>query len=340
MAGKREYSELQDDKSGRSQKASLWSESLETMVIFGDSYSAPTEEETWVNYLQGDARFHHTAIRNFAFPGATAEEDLVSQLARFFAVFPPMKTRDSKPVLDPTRTCYVLALGVNDCGRTDEDDLDAIVENVLDAAHRLYIKAGARNFVFIDVPPIDRSPAGLEHADTIQGRVSAWNAQLNAQVSEFARDMPRVTVFCFSVHAVLTEVLDNPEEYEYAEEDTTEEGGAIWADELHVTAAVHKTRNTSPELLAPRTYVPSRSPPQSQWQLLSLQPKTDWFGEVLREVLWETHDKRKQCALPIVHAAFLHVDEPLGGWSTNLFSRPSENEPIMLILQCAHVVTS
>lgn len=30
-----------------------------------------------------------------------------------------------------------------------------------DAVHELYVKAGARNFVFLDVPPVGRSPQGM-----------------------------------------------------------------------------------------------------------------------------------------------------------------------------------
>ena len=54
----------------------------------------------------------------------------------------------------------VFFLGINDCGRTEEDDLESIVETMFDGVHDLYIKAGARNFVFVDVPPMDRFPGG------------------------------------------------------------------------------------------------------------------------------------------------------------------------------------
>ena len=50
--------------------------------------------------------------------------------------------------------------GINDCGSNDNDDLEPIVEGIGDALHDLYAKAGARNFVLVDVPPINRSPQG------------------------------------------------------------------------------------------------------------------------------------------------------------------------------------
>lgn len=41
------------------------------------------------------------------------------------------------------------------------EDLEPIVEAVLDGVDDLYIKAGARSFVLVDIPPIDHSPQGV-----------------------------------------------------------------------------------------------------------------------------------------------------------------------------------
>lgn len=54
----------------------------------------------------------------------------------------------------------VIFLGINDCGTSECDELDSVVEMIFDALHDLYVKVGARNFILIDVPPIDRSPEG------------------------------------------------------------------------------------------------------------------------------------------------------------------------------------
>lgn len=58
-------------------------------------------------------------------------------------------------------TREVIFMGINDCGAADSaDDLEAIIETIFDALHDLYVKAQARHFVLVDVPPIDRSPQG------------------------------------------------------------------------------------------------------------------------------------------------------------------------------------
>jgi phospholipase/lecithinase/hemolysin len=39
---------------------------------------------------------------------------------------------------------------------------------------------------------------------------------------------------------VVTDILDNPDEYGFQDDDVMEEGGAIWQDELHMTTEVHE----------------------------------------------------------------------------------------------------
>lgn len=57
---------------------------------------------------------------------------------------------------------YTVACFHNDCAYryTDVDDLGDMADKLFEAADSLYLEAKARNFLFIDLPPIDRSPAG------------------------------------------------------------------------------------------------------------------------------------------------------------------------------------
>jgi len=173
-------------------------------------------------------------VHNFAFPGATAEEDLPSQFSRF-----QNTSRDL--VLKGENTVYFLSLGINDCGRTYSDELEPIVEAIFDTLHDLYVKVGARNFVLLDVPPIDRSPGAVESDSTeeMKERVKTWNVLLKSQAEDFAKSSEKATVFVFSLHQVLTEVFDEPLDFYFAEDDPEIEGAGIWTDDLHLTPAVH-----------------------------------------------------------------------------------------------------
>ncbi|EEB90652.1 hypothetical protein MPER_11112, partial [Moniliophthora perniciosa FA553] len=135
-----------------------WSK-LKTLVIFGDSYSAlhgDTGEETWADHITSLQDCEEVLVRNYARRGSTAREDVTPQVARFLADYPA----DSSLRDDATEALYVIYFGINDCGCTDEDELEPIIETLFDAVHVLFTKAGARNFLFIDVPPLDRTPAG------------------------------------------------------------------------------------------------------------------------------------------------------------------------------------
>ncbi|KAI0074731.1 hypothetical protein K474DRAFT_1507171 [Panus rudis PR-1116 ss-1] len=180
-------------------------------------------------------------IHNLASPGATAQDDLVDQVSRLFALFPKKDSPNAKPRLNPDKTTYFVFIGINDCGSNDEDDLEPIIETIDDAVHDLYVKAGARNIILIDVPPIDRSPQAISTgiSEEIGERVRRWNDLLQAQMAEFGTNSQEATILMFSSHQVLSDVLDDPSEYDLSEDDPEIEGGGIWADGLHLTAEVH-----------------------------------------------------------------------------------------------------
>ena len=122
-------------------------------------------------------------VKSYAFPGATAEDDLQSQLSQFLASQDSSKDTDNSSgarvstlygmlsrrslliCLNWIYNCVVrtvLFIGINDVGSMpDEDDLEDMIGNtVMDAVHTLYVKAHARNFLLIDLPPMGRSPGG------------------------------------------------------------------------------------------------------------------------------------------------------------------------------------
>lgn len=74
----------------------------------------------------------------------------------------------------------------------------------------------------------------------IRERVETWNELLRTQANDFAKGSSNATIFIFSCHYVLTEVLDKPLDLDFTEDDPETEGGGIWADELHLTPAVHE----------------------------------------------------------------------------------------------------
>ncbi|XP_006463806.1 hypothetical protein AGABI2DRAFT_120609 [Agaricus bisporus var. bisporus H97] len=237
-------------------------DSFKNIVVFGDSYSTSFQGTTWVNHLvrQLQKRGCSPNVHNFAVPGHTAEEDLSDQLSLFFKKFPEQKSSDAISALDSAATTYFVFLGINDCGRRRSEALEFIVEDIFDTVHDLYVKAQARNFVLIDVPLVDRSPQGnshpfqsdqevlltdassaieLECMEKIEERVETWNKLLRTQAIEFQSKTTDATVLIFSSHKLFSDILDDPLEYEFTEDDPETEGGGIWVDDLHPTSEVH-----------------------------------------------------------------------------------------------------
>ena len=75
--------------------------------------------------------------------------------------------------------------------------------------------------------------------DDIRDRVQTWNKLLQEHSTNFALSSREATVLLFSAHRALTNMLDDPLEYDFHEDDPTDEGGSIWADDLHLTSEVH-----------------------------------------------------------------------------------------------------
>ncbi|KAI0689877.1 hypothetical protein BC835DRAFT_1418189 [Cytidiella melzeri] len=163
-------------------------------------------------------------VYNFAFPGATAEDDLEDELAQFYKMFPKKASPKESPPLDSTKITYFVFLGINDWGRSASDELDSVAETVLDVVHDLYVKAGARNFVFIYVPTVNCSPQAADSASSDEVRLNSAK---------------EATMFLLLSQQMLAAVLEDPLEFDSSDDDVTTEGGGIWADDLHLTSDVH-----------------------------------------------------------------------------------------------------
>jgi len=216
------------------------------ILVFGDSYSSDTETN-WIGHLQKKICSPEgpPCIHNYAVAGDTVEDDLGSQLGRLFKKFPT-----SESLENGDRTLCVIWMGINDCGRTDADDLGAIVELIFDAMHDLYVKWKVRSFMLMDVPPMQRSPGGmLMNIDA--ERYDTWNEQLLEQAETFANSASKTSVFVVSAHYIISDILDHPEQFGFSNssrdegleepfDDDDGEARDIWGDDIHLSSAAHR----------------------------------------------------------------------------------------------------
>jgi len=231
--------------------------SLKFLVIFGDSYSevgydytkssvptydqplgiefpgytsAEADEPNWVGHLitNYSPSEDQLLVYDYAVGGARVQ-GVRNQIQVMFM----MKIAE-KPYWAPwtgADTLFITWVGINDSAWSS-DPVDN-VKMLFEAQESLYGN-GARNFLFVNVPPIDRSPAkGRKH------HYENWNKELNAAAERFATKHTDATVMIYSSWDTFTALLDEPEAHGFPPGDVRKAGGSIWLDHLHPTSKVH-----------------------------------------------------------------------------------------------------
>jgi phospholipase/lecithinase/hemolysin len=103
--------------------------------------------------------------------------------------------------------------------------------------HELY-QAGARNFLFVNVPPVHRSPA-WRNGDSPPVTILTWNQKLREVAEYFQSNHSDATVMLFSSWDCFTTILDEPTRHGFSKSDPGTAGGGIWVDRLHPTSRMH-----------------------------------------------------------------------------------------------------
>jgi len=173
-------------------------------------------------------------VYDYAFGGSTVS-GVKNQVLRQFAQHVGQKPEWAPWTAEDT--LFVTWVGINDCSYTT--DYTRTMAALLTLQEALYAH-GARNFLFIDVPPVDRSPAAITSSFDLSPRFKNWNTGLRAMVSEFHGAHADVTAFVFSSWDTFTRVLDDPVGHGFPKDDVQKFGGSIWVDHLHPSSAVHK----------------------------------------------------------------------------------------------------
>ncbi|CCO28298.1 hypothetical protein BN14_02293 [Rhizoctonia solani AG-1 IB] len=131
---------------------------------------------------------------------------------------------------DSLFACFI---GINDLNT--QAPINPTISELFDLHENLY-HVGARNFLFISVPPIDRAPFGIE--PTLGSRVDLWNARLKRAARALQARHSDISIFFYDAWALYNELLDNPEKYGFS--DTTTVGGSFWYDPVHPRTKVHE----------------------------------------------------------------------------------------------------
>jgi phospholipase/lecithinase/hemolysin len=189
----------------------------------------------WVGYLTTKYNASLLQTYNLAYGGATVDSALVKPwqptvislkgqvLDEFVPTYVPPGVRAASPPWTSSNSLFAVWIGINDVGNSYYEGVNATIplNQKIFAVYRglvdeLYA-SGARNFVFLNVPPVDRSPLMLGQASTSQEMERLDLAAFNGLIEEMAGAMKdqykEVNVWVYDTHTVFGEVLDNPAAY-------------------------------------------------------------------------------------------------------------------------------
>ncbi|KAM6502927.1 hypothetical protein JOM56_002904 [Amanita muscaria] len=220
----------------------------------------------WVDYLTTTYNQSLTLTYDFARGGATINsslvtpdqgvslEDEVNTFLSKFAHSPP-----STP-WKTWNTLFSIWIGINDIGGTYHNggDRDVFSDVLLDSYFKLVeqlrhqpsaspsdSEAKARIFLFINVPPVDRSPRMLAKSVSDQEKersiIAGFNDKLQTRIDRFKGNHADVRVWHWDSHTVFTSILDDPTSYGF--QDATSYGdnpSYFWGNSYHPGAAAHK----------------------------------------------------------------------------------------------------
>ncbi|KAJ7694813.1 hypothetical protein B0H17DRAFT_931326 [Mycena rosella] len=239
-------------------------DSLKFLVIFGASYSdvgyeynslnvpshdmplgvefpgatyAEPDEPNWVGHLITNyaAGAHPLLVYDYA-KGGSRVHNVTNQIRVMFKAH-----IGARPAWAPWAagdTLFITWVGINDAawGSDHTDNLEKLFE-----AQEILYETGARNFLFVNIPPIDRAPGKLRPRPA-KGRAPNyvnWNSELKKATALFATAHPDATVMIYSSWDTFNALLDDPVAHGFPAEDVRKPGASIWYDFLHPTSKVH-----------------------------------------------------------------------------------------------------
>lgn len=183
----------------------------------------------WVDYLTVKYNASSLLTYNIAYGGATVDSSLVAPYEPTVSSivnqvndewYPAYATRKSAPWTSED-TLFAIFDGINDVGnswsKANTTALNAQIFSVLYGLVNKLYGTGARNFAFINVPPVDRAPLALANNAASQAAekadILAWNNELTSMAKQLKSDKPDTNVFTVDANLLFTEVLNNPSSF-------------------------------------------------------------------------------------------------------------------------------
>ncbi|QSZ29920.1 hypothetical protein DSL72_004438 [Monilinia vaccinii-corymbosi] len=215
----------------------------------------PTSKVTrpQIGYLVEKYNTTLTLSYNFASGGATTNASLVAPYAstvlslvdqtNHFVQYIP-----SGP-WSPRNTLFGIWMGINDVGNAYYLAnytilLGQIMDSYFAEVQRLY-DAGARNFLFLTVPPTQDSPLFIAQGTAVQASlahaISQYNAAIASRVAEFQAAHPGSATWVYDTQTPFLAAIKNPTAYGAADATCFNSNGVscLWWNNYHPGQIIH-----------------------------------------------------------------------------------------------------
>ncbi|KAG6866381.1 hypothetical protein C0993_007542, partial [Termitomyces sp. T159_Od127] len=196
--------------------------------------------QNWVDYVTTEFNNSLLFTYNYAYGGATIDATLVAPFAPTVLSLTDQVNQflsgaGTKPAATPWTSAdslFSIWIGINDIGNSYYlgGDRDANV--------------GARNFLFVNVPPVDRSPLmtpqGITATSLEASVIAGFNAKLLQYAADFKANNTGVTNYFYDSNAQFSIILDNPTAYGFVDNSTIgSNSNDFWINNLHPTSYAH-----------------------------------------------------------------------------------------------------
>lgn len=186
----------------------------------------------WIDFLTVKYNESQFLTYNLAYGGATVDSALVAPyLPTVLSVAQQVEneffpTYGISPAIAPWKasdTLFGVFIGINDVGNSYgkgaavtkvlNDEIFAVYQGLMEMLYNI----GGRNFLFLNVPPVDRSPLtsgqgaasqALEKAD-----IEAFNDKIGDLADQLKDAHSDVNIFTVDTNELFTDVLDKPSSF-------------------------------------------------------------------------------------------------------------------------------
>jgi phospholipase/lecithinase/hemolysin len=120
-----------------------------------------------------------------------------------------------------------------------------IVNQYFAQAQKLY-NSGARHFLFLTVPPIQKTPLVLAESSSVQSQegaaVATYNSLLKAGVSSFKSKNSGINTWVYDTTTPFNQAISNPTKYGAKDASCYNSDGTscLWWNNYHPGQAIHK----------------------------------------------------------------------------------------------------